>query len=203
MTLNGAIIKISFSDCGKRRDILGDEKGYELKETTCKLIHISLNKSSHIPQENNLKEILKIYGTILALNIKHNAGFRSSIYVEYSTPEEAENLIKQMMTNDLNGEKRKSLGDQNCEINFYFKKKNFMNNNNSYDYNHVNNMNSNLPHGNNMNYFNTKMPFNNGMNNQNPNMMQNMNMMNYNNNNNNNMNPQGKNLICVFYNFFY
>ena len=30
MNLGGNIIRISFSDAGKRRDIVGDESGYEL-----------------------------------------------------------------------------------------------------------------------------------------------------------------------------
>lgn len=138
MTLNGNVIKISFSDNGKRRDILGDESGFELSEKTCKLLHISLNKNSQIPQDNVLKEIFKKYGQVKALHVKNNLGFRSSIYVEYSKPEEADNAINQIMTQDVTGEKRKMLGDPSCEVNFYFKKKNinYHNNNNfSYDMN--------------------------------------------------------------------
>ena len=133
MTLNGNIIKISFSDNGKRRDILGDESGFELSEKTCKLLHISLNKNSQIPPDNVLKEIFKKFGYVKALNVKNNSGFRSSIYVEYSKPEEAENAINQLMTQDVTGEKRKMLGDPSCEVNFYFKKKNINYNNSTYE----------------------------------------------------------------------
>lgn len=133
MTLNGNVIKISFSDNGKRRDILGDESGFELNEKTCKLLHISLNKNSQIPADNILKEMFKKYGHVKALHVKNNSGFRSSIYVEYCKPEEAENAINQLMTQDVTGEKRKMLGDPSCEVNYYFKKKNINYNNNPYD----------------------------------------------------------------------
>ncbi len=132
MTLNGNVIKISFSDNGKRRDILGDESGYELSEKTCKLLHISLSKNSQIPPDNFLKDLFKKYGYVKALHVKNNSGFRSSIYVEYSKTEEAENAINQFMTQDITGEKRKLLGDPSCEVNFYFKKK--KNNYNSFAY---------------------------------------------------------------------
>ena len=131
MTLNGNVIKISFSDNGKRRDILGDESGFELSEKTCKLLHISLNKNSQIPADNILKEIFKKYGHVKALHIKNNSGFRSSIYVEYTKSEDAENAINQLMTLDVTGEKRKMLGDPSCEVNYYYKRKNINYNNNS------------------------------------------------------------------------
>jgi hypothetical protein len=133
MTLNGSVIKISFSDNGKRRDILGDESGFELSEKSCKLLHISLNKNSQIPPDNVLKDVFKKYGHVKALHVKNNSGFRSSIYVEYSKPEEAENAISQLMTNDVTGEKRKLIGDPSCEVNFYFKKKNINYNNSAYE----------------------------------------------------------------------
>lgn len=129
MTLNGSIIKISFSDNGKRRDIVGDEHGYELNEKTCKLLHISLNKNSQIPQESYLKDFFRKYGYVNGLHVKNHFSFRPSIYVEYSRPEEAENAINQLMTQDITGEKRKLIGDPTCEINYYFKKKNFNFNN--------------------------------------------------------------------------
>jgi len=133
MTLNGNIIKISFSDNGKRRDILGDESGFELNEKSCKLLHISLNKNSQIPTDSTLKEIFKKSGNVKALHVKNNSGFRSSIYVEFNKPEEAENAINQFMTQDVTGEKRKMLGDPSCEVNFYFKKKTINFNNTSFE----------------------------------------------------------------------
>jgi len=52
--------------------------------------------------------------------------------VEYSKPEEAENAINQLITQDATGEKRKLIGDPTCEIDFYYKKKN-INYNNAYE----------------------------------------------------------------------
>lgn len=164
MTLNGNNIKISFSDNGKRRDILGDESGYELTEKTCKLLHISLNKNSQVAPENILKDIFKKYGYVKGLHVKNNIGFRPSIYVEYNKTEEAENAINQLMTQDLTGEKRKLIGDPSCEINFYFKKKIYFNQNNPFE-----NMTAGYSQGNNNNFYNQKI-------NLNPNNLQGMNM---------------------------
>jgi RNA recognition motif-containing protein len=123
MNLGGNIIRISFSDSAKRRDIIGDEPGYELNEKTCKLLHISLNKNSQVANEATLRELFKKYGTVKAMHIKNDPGFRPTIYLEYSKSEEAENAINNLVTLDQTGEKRKLIGDPSCDINFYFKKK--------------------------------------------------------------------------------
>lgn len=123
MNLNGNIIRISFSDSSKRKEIIGDEPGYELNEKTCKLLHISLNKNSQVAPESALKELFKKYGTVKAMHIKNNPGFRPTIYLEYNKPEEAENAINNLVTLDQTGEKRKLIGDPSCDINYYFKKK--------------------------------------------------------------------------------
>jgi RNA recognition motif-containing protein len=123
MNIGGNVIRISFSDSGKRKDIIGDESGYELNEKTCKLLHISLNKNSQVASESILKELFKKYGTVRAMHIKNNPGFRPTIYLEYSKPEEAENAINNLVLLDQTGEKRKLIGDPSCDINFYFKKK--------------------------------------------------------------------------------
>lgn len=139
MNLNGNVIRVSFSDSGKRRDIIGDEPGYELNEKTCKLLHLSLNKGSNVASESVLRDLFKKYGAIKGLHIKNTPGFRPTIYLEYSKPEEAENALNNLTTLDTNEEKRKLIGDPKCDINYYFKKKfNPMMMNND-----INNMNRN------------------------------------------------------------
>ncbi|MCQ2820003.1 MAG: hypothetical protein MJ252_22275 [archaeon] len=122
MEIEGKQIKISFSDSGKRKDIKGDEPGFELTEKDCKIIHIYLNKNSEAPEEEKIKNILSKYGTINYIYLKYYTGFRPSIYVEYSKAEEAAKAI-QAMNSEEGMENKKELGDTNCEVNYYFQKK--------------------------------------------------------------------------------
>jgi hypothetical protein len=173
MNINGNIIRISFSDCSKRREIIGDEPGYEQNEKTCKLLHISLNKNSQVAPEHVLRDLFKKYGNIKAMHIKNNPGFRPTIYLEYTTPEEAANAINYLVTLDHTGEKRKLIGDPSCDINYYYKKKAVMNLNdmNNPNYNSMGGMHMNRGMGN-IGAFNP-MGGQQGMgqNNVNPNMM--------------------------------
>ena len=57
MNLLNRPIRVSFSDSGKRRDIIGDEPGYELTEKTCRLVHVSLNKSQEPANEQTSKDV--------------------------------------------------------------------------------------------------------------------------------------------------
>ena len=45
MNFNGNTIKVNFSNIAQRKDIKGNEEGYELNENNCKLIIVSLNKN--------------------------------------------------------------------------------------------------------------------------------------------------------------
>ena len=123
ININGNILRVSFSDSGKRREIIGDEEGYEVNEKNCKLLHISLNIGSNPANEQNIREIFSKYGSIKGLHIKNISGYRPTIYLEFSKPEEAENALHHMTTLDINNEKKALLGDPLCDINFDFKKK--------------------------------------------------------------------------------
>jgi hypothetical protein len=194
MNVGGNIIKISFSDCSKRREIIGDEPGYELNEKTCKLLHISLNKNSQVAPDNVLRDLFKKYGNIKAMHIRSNPGFRPTVYLEYNRPEEAENAINNLVTLDQTGEKRKLIGDPSCDINYYFKKKSVM------MLNDINNANINTMSG--MSMTTTMNMGNQNMNNTNlipntnmitnPNMMTNHNMMGH---PNMMFNQMGKNIL--------
>jgi RNA recognition motif-containing protein len=149
MNFNGNIIRVSFSDSGKRRDIIGDEAGYEVNEKTCKMLHLSLNKGSQVASEQLLKDMFKKYGTIKGFHIKNSPGFRPAIYLEYSKPEETQVALENLTTLDTNNEKRTIIGDPNCDINYYFKKKinaqQFFNNQNqNMNMNNPNMMNPNM-----------------------------------------------------------
>ncbi len=123
MNLNGSIIRVSFSDSSKRREIIGDEEGFEVSEKNCKLLHMSLNKGSTLASESTIRDLLKKYGTIKGFHIKNNQGYRPTIYVEYSKPEEAEIALQNLTSLDSNNEKKSLLGDPFCDINYDFKKK--------------------------------------------------------------------------------
>ena len=47
MNFNGNIIKVNFSNINQRKDIKGNEEGYELNENNCKLIIVTLNKNNN------------------------------------------------------------------------------------------------------------------------------------------------------------
>lgn len=124
MNLGGRVIRVSFSDSGKRREIIGDEPGYELSEKTCKLIHVSLNKNSTVANETTIRDIFSKFGTVKYVQTKSCLGYRPSIYVEFSKCDEAEKAIHEL-NNQNNFENRKLLGDPYCEVNYYFKKKKY------------------------------------------------------------------------------
>jgi RNA recognition motif-containing protein len=114
-------LKVNFSDTRRNKDIIGDEPGYELNENSCKLVHITFNNQQIQLNENTLKEQLKKYGNIKAFSIRPNP---LSVYVEYMKTEEASALVNDMsIQSDPQGEKKKLLGEINCDVNFYFKKK--------------------------------------------------------------------------------
>ena len=68
---NGNIIIVSYSNENQRKDIKGDEIGYELTENNCKLIVICLNKNKEATNEKNILNIFKNYGNIKNVTIKN------------------------------------------------------------------------------------------------------------------------------------
>ena len=159
MNLGGRIIRVSFSDSGKRREIIGDEPGYELSEKTCKLIHVSLNKSSTVANESVIKDVFSKFGNVKCIQTKSCLGYRPSIYVEFSKCEEAEKAIQEL-NNQNNFDNRKLLGDPYCEVNYYYKKKKYPEN--AMPFGGMNNMDTN------------NMNMNNPQNKMNPMMMNGM-----------------------------
>ena len=127
---NGKRLKILYSDYNIRKGIIGDEKNFVLSEKTCKLIHVSINKNSIIPDENTVKEVFNNFGKIKEIYIRNNHNFRHSIYVEFYKYEDAKKAVDEMVK-DNNLDNRKKLGDSNCDVTFYFQKKKYNENGNS------------------------------------------------------------------------
>ena len=149
----GSIIKISFSDFRQRKDVIGDEIGYELNEDNCKLIVICLNKNVESANEENAADIFENFGKIKNICIL-NINDRNHIFVEYYKYEDAKKAIREM-NKDINEEKRAILGDKNCTIDFYYK--NIYNEVNPISP-PINNINENSIEGN-MNTNNNKVAF--------------------------------------------
>jgi len=172
MNFNGNIIKVNFSNINQRKDIKGNEEGYELNENNCKLIIVTLNKNSNSkpPKDENIIKIFENFGKIKIFSIKNTPQNKLNIYIEYYKPEDAKKAIEEF-NNENNLENRKILGDENCEINFYFKTKSHEVKFNPfpYDVNNINNMNNmnnmnNINNMNNMNMFqNNNMIYKNMM----------------------------------------
>ena len=159
MNFNGSTIKVNFSNIAQRKDIKGNENGYELNENNCKLILVTLDQNCQVPEEGKILEIFEKFGGIKDFAVKKSSQNKPCIYIEYYKPEHAKKAIEEL-NNDNNLETRKILGDEKCEIDFYFKSK-------SYGMN-VNPLNFDL---NNNNFNNLKL-FQNNM------MLQNMMMQN-------------------------
>ena len=172
MNFNGNIIKVNFSNINQRKDIKGNEEGYELNENNCKLIIVTLNKNSNSkpPKDENIIKIFENFGKIKIFSVKNTSQNKLNIYIEYYKPEDAKKAIEEF-NNENNLENRKILGDENCEINFYFKTKSHEVKFNpfTYDVNNINNMNNmnnmnNINNMNNMNMFqNNNMIYKNMM----------------------------------------
>ena len=101
---NGNIIIVSYSNENQRKDIKGDEIGYELTDNNCKLIVVCLNKNKETTNEKNILNIFKNYGNIKNVTIK-NISNKNHIFVEYYKPEDALKDIVDM-NNEYNVENR-------------------------------------------------------------------------------------------------
>ena len=139
---NGSIIKVNFSNINQRKDIKGNEENYELNENNCKLIITTLNDNCVPPNEDIFIKIFENFGKVKghAIKIYQN---KHCIYIEYYKPEDAKRAVEEL-NNDNNLENRKLLGDENCDINFYFKSKSYdfkFNPFTHYTNNNMNNMN--------------------------------------------------------------
>ena len=139
---NGSIIKVNFSNINQRKDIKGNEENYELNENNCKLIITTLNDNCLPPNEDIFIKIFENFGKVKghAIKIYQN---KHCIYIEYYKPEDAKRAVEEL-NNDNNLENRKLLGDENCDINFYFKSKSYdfkFNPFTHYTNNNMNNMN--------------------------------------------------------------
>ena len=152
MNFKGNLITVCLSNISQRRDIKGNEIGYEINESNCKLIVVCLNKSNNlnILNEEYIINIFAKFGDIKTVLIK-NMNNKIHIFVEYYKPEQAKIAIDEI-NNDI---KLKELfGDENCEINYYFKNKS-------------NEINPSLiePNNTNMDFQNNQVNINNNINN--------------------------------------
>ena len=120
MNYKGNVLSVNLSNINQRREIQGNEPKYELNENNCKLIVICLDKNkNNIINEENALNIFQQYGKIKAVLIK-NINNRNHIFAEYYKPEDAKIAIDEL---NKNLELKKNFGDENCEINYYFKNK--------------------------------------------------------------------------------
>ncbi len=124
MNFKGNTLKVSFSNIAQRKDIKGNEEGYELNENNCKLIVVNFSKNCEPPNEEKISGIFENFGKIKNISVKISTQNQNKpcIYVEYYRAEQAKKAIEEL-SNDNNLETRKLIGDENCEINFYFKTK--------------------------------------------------------------------------------
>jgi hypothetical protein len=118
--IGGNTVKIQFSDPNRRKDVLNDEEGYELSEKNCKILHITFNDGCQLEDEHLIRDVLKKYGKIKGLYIDNKHDNNISIHVEYYKPEEAYNAMQNLMK--IDSDKKKVLGDSQCDVKYYFMK---------------------------------------------------------------------------------
>ena len=88
-----------------------------------------------VPNENIIKDIFSTFGKIKEISEK-NTGFGPSIYVEFYKYEDAQKAVEEMKKESSYENKRK-IGDPNCDITFYFQRKQYPEN---IPHNNINNI---------------------------------------------------------------
>ena len=83
MNFNGSTIKVNFSNIAQRKDIKGNENGYELNENNCKLILVTLDQNCQVPEEGKILEIFEKFGGIKDFAVKKSSQNKPCIYIEY------------------------------------------------------------------------------------------------------------------------
>ena len=153
MNFKGNIITVNLSNSSQRKDIKGNENGYELNEGNCKLIVVvCLGKNMNTLNEEDALKIFEKFGEIKTVLIK-NINNKIHIFAEYYKPEHAKIAIDEL-NKDIN--LKQLFGDGNCEINYYFKNKSNEINPNLNDLNNINANYSNNNINNNVNLMNNQ-----------------------------------------------
>lgn len=120
--VGGRTVKISFSDSIKRKDVIGDEDGYELNESTCKLLHCTLTRNYNIPDSVFIDYFTK-FGNIKAFATR-NSQSKQSMFIEYYTAMDAKNAFEYYNYPDLKlADRKKQFGDINMDLDYYYRKK--------------------------------------------------------------------------------
>ena len=88
MDFNGNIINITFSNPAHKKDIIGNELGYELTENNCKLIVVCFNKNIECSNEETAFNIFENFGKIKNIIIKNIFNI-NNIFIEYYKCEDA------------------------------------------------------------------------------------------------------------------
>jgi len=83
MNFNGSTLKVSFSNINQRKDIKGNEEGYELNENNCKLIIVNFSKNCESPNEEKISEIFENFGKIKNISVKNSAQNQNQQYPSY------------------------------------------------------------------------------------------------------------------------
>lgn len=93
MEINGAKIKVQFSDYTKRpSSIVGDVPDYDLTAANCSTLFVAFSVNSQLPSQALIESVFCKYGKVRAIWMKQteaNTQYRPHFFVDYSTPQEA------------------------------------------------------------------------------------------------------------------
>lgn len=90
--IEGKQIKMSFSDCAKRKDIIGDEPGFFISIQNCRLLHCTTKRREYSFSESYYYQQFSRFGKINAFLIKFNIPAVQSIFIEYESCSYAKNV---------------------------------------------------------------------------------------------------------------
>ena len=123
LLIEGRNLRIALSNRIKRTDSLGDKPGYD-PARNAKTLRIEYARPGPI-QIEGVQEVMNRYGRVKALYVKQmhpESMYRSHMFVDYETHEEAENALFHLYENDKGGLRRKELGDENIEVCYAYKR---------------------------------------------------------------------------------
>ena len=114
-------MKISFSDFIKRKEVIGDLKGYTPSIENAKTLYMEYPAQTSIPSEERLKDLFARYGKVRAIYLKEqqaNSYLRPCVFLDYFTHFDAQRALTQ-----LQGEHNKGiLGHPRVQIMYGFQK---------------------------------------------------------------------------------
>lgn len=117
-------IRMSFSDCLKRFNIVGDDPGVQDNDANLtSIVFISLNMGSLLPEPHFFREKLREFGNIKRTLYRPtiNEQLRPFVLLEMETKEQAKHIRRFFGFEDRDGRRKMTFGEKKVEVNIVLK----------------------------------------------------------------------------------